>query len=591
MADSLEDILKRSPLTQKQRADLWDAYEGAGSEDELASALEKFQAPKEVKARLWDLKASSAPAAPERARTKVPDTPSMQPGAGQDQRGTAGHVLSDAGTAIVGGAGMVGDVVKGAAGLVKSAATYGMPRFDQNESMVDYVSRLATENPGVQMAKAHAQGVGDRVSAASAAADRGDASEATYQRAQAAMSVLPGYDALAKAGERAVGMADGQASVLEADPAAAGELAAQALLAKTPAVAGKAGSAVVRGTAKIARDTSEFLARSAIKPLVSSMKRAAGASATGVEAQANKMVRFIIDNKIATPEKAAKIIQESERELQRVLSLKNAPTDAATRADRYLGIMKKNASKAGLAEDQVASLDNAMKELVRGPMGEDVAQMVSKPSAILDSAGKPVMTQVEETVRKLRDEVPAKEALESARSSSKWQTRRAWGEQKGANTEAAKAVERAQRDAVKAAVPEAAPILRRQGQAIQAKEAMDRMAFREANREPAGLGAQVTMAAGAAAGAGAGAGVMAMALEVIRSGKLRGSFALDRLSKTLQNAVANNNPQQAALVLSKLGVTVAPRDLRPVAVSSRSPLPRAAEAEDEENNGPQVATR
>ena len=47
----------------------------------------------------------------------------------------------------------------------------------------------------------------------------------------------------------------------------------------------------------------------------------------------------------------------------------------------------------------------------------------------------------------LRTDVMADEALESARASSKWTTRKQWGEQKGTRIEAGKAVERAQRDA------------------------------------------------------------------------------------------------------------------------------------------------
>lgn len=58
MPDSLESILKRSPLTNTQRADLWDAFNGATNEADLAAKLEASPVPKQVKASLWDLKAS-----------------------------------------------------------------------------------------------------------------------------------------------------------------------------------------------------------------------------------------------------------------------------------------------------------------------------------------------------------------------------------------------------------------------------------------------------------------------------------------------------------------------------------------------------
>lgn len=55
MAD-LETVLKQSPLTPKQRADLWDLYQNAPDRDALTAALGGVNIPKEVKAKLWDLK-------------------------------------------------------------------------------------------------------------------------------------------------------------------------------------------------------------------------------------------------------------------------------------------------------------------------------------------------------------------------------------------------------------------------------------------------------------------------------------------------------------------------------------------------------
>lgn len=63
MGDTVEALLRRSPLTQAQRADLWDAYNGAQDQDGLAAALKPLRVPNEIKAGLWDMK--SAPAAPE----------------------------------------------------------------------------------------------------------------------------------------------------------------------------------------------------------------------------------------------------------------------------------------------------------------------------------------------------------------------------------------------------------------------------------------------------------------------------------------------------------------------------------------------
>lgn len=74
MADPLEAYLRRSPLTQRQRADLWDAYNGAADQDSLAAALQAIQVPKEVKAGLWDMKAGMAAAPRSRALPQLPGT-------------------------------------------------------------------------------------------------------------------------------------------------------------------------------------------------------------------------------------------------------------------------------------------------------------------------------------------------------------------------------------------------------------------------------------------------------------------------------------------------------------------------------------
>ena len=70
--------------------------------------------------------------------------------------------------------------------------------------------------------------------------------------------------------------------------------------------------------------------QAAIKPTVTALKRISGGG--GLDAKARTLIRFIIDNRLTTPEKARTLFEDTERELQRVLSAQNAPTDAATRA-------------------------------------------------------------------------------------------------------------------------------------------------------------------------------------------------------------------------------------------------------------------
>ncbi|MGC4084435.1 MAG: hypothetical protein QM736_20550 [Vicinamibacterales bacterium] len=104
-------------------------------------------------------------------------------------------------------------------------------------------------------------------------------------------------------------------------------------------------------------------------------------------------------------------------------------------------------------------------------MGRDVVTATTsmQPSAILGPNGQPYMVPVvsHQTTRALRPSVPADEALESARASSRWSTSRTWGERKGATTEATKKVEEAQRDAVKEAVPASQPFFARSAKGIR----------------------------------------------------------------------------------------------------------------------------
>ncbi|HEX6038865.1 hypothetical protein [Longimicrobium sp.] len=107
MSPDLEAVLRRSPLTNQQRAELWDAFEGSADQDELAGRLEGLQIPKQVKADLWDMKgAGSAPA------------PAPAPSAGQRVAGAVDRVLDaneDFGIGIAKGVGS--SVVEGIQGV------------------------------------------------------------------------------------------------------------------------------------------------------------------------------------------------------------------------------------------------------------------------------------------------------------------------------------------------------------------------------------------------------------------------------------------------------------------------------------------
>lgn len=59
-ADPVSDYLKRTATTPSTRAALWDAFDQSTDADDLAARLGSIQAPKDIKAQLWDLKSGGA---------------------------------------------------------------------------------------------------------------------------------------------------------------------------------------------------------------------------------------------------------------------------------------------------------------------------------------------------------------------------------------------------------------------------------------------------------------------------------------------------------------------------------------------------
>lgn len=321
---------------------------------------------------------------------------------------------------------------------------------------------------------------------------------------------------------------------------------AGAMSAAIPIV-GAAGSAI----ANASKGAASRFVRAAIKPTVTEMKQTAGASQIGIDKVADRLAQFIIDKRITTPERAQAIINEAENEIQMLVGA--TPTDAATRSARYLKALERSAAKQGLGADDVATLRGAARELVEGPMGQNVVTSTTtmQPSKILNPQGQPVMVPVvsHQTTRALRPTVPADEALESARSSSRWSTRKAWGEQKGSSTEASKGVERAQRDAVKAAIPETKPIFKDYSKAIKARDVLSRMNFRQNNRDVVGMPTQIIAGQELLKGR---VPFMAMASNWLRDNQLKAGIWADKLG----SAIKNNDVQTVSNILGRFGVTL-----------------------------------
>ena len=314
------------------------------------------------------------------------------------------------------------------------------------------------------------------------------------------------------------------------------------------------GAGAVRRTGAAISAKAEPLVRAAVKPTVASLRRITGQG--GMDAKANALVRFIIDNRLTSADKARSLFQRTEHELQRVLNVKNAPTDEPTRVLRYLDALERSAAQQRLPAQDVAAIRNAAAELVEGSLGKDVIQMVAKPhQTLVDQFGKPIMVLVPETTRVMRATTQADEAMGAARASGRWSTRKSWGELKGTDKEIKKTVERAGRDAVKTALPETRQLLRTEGQSLQSAEVLERMAARTGNRDAASLPAHVIAAGEIASGR---VPVLAFAANWLRNNQMKAGIWAEVLGK----AIEKGNAPLVADILKKIGVGSASQMMR-----------------------------
>ncbi len=87
VVDPVADVLTKSKLPDPVRAQVWDMYQAAANEDDLAAKLKGMPLPDSVKADLWDLKYG----------TKTPPPPPTAPV--PDQSSSGGVLLGAAGKA------------------------------------------------------------------------------------------------------------------------------------------------------------------------------------------------------------------------------------------------------------------------------------------------------------------------------------------------------------------------------------------------------------------------------------------------------------------------------------------------------------
>jgi hypothetical protein len=298
------------------------------------------------------------------------------------------------------------------------------------------------------------------------------------------------------------------------------------------------GRALARVGRHLSQTTAPNLVRAALKPTIAALRKVTGQG--GTDAKANALVRFLLDNNITTPEQARNLLVSAGKEIDALVGgvwAKGAyvpsgaggtSTNAAIRAKRYLEALRRNAATQGLPEADVAMITRKIEELLRGPMGVD---------------------RLFSATRAPRSSVPAAEALGSARAGSRWQRNKNWNEMGSAEQEAHKAVERAQRDAVKAALPETRRPFHLQSRAIESIDVLDRFAQRTRNRDVIGLPAYVVGAGELASGK---LPVLAVLTNMLRNGQ----FPLGRMAHRVGKILAQSDATAAADLLKRLGVAI-----------------------------------
>lgn len=289
------------------------------------------------------------------------------------------------------------------------------------------------------------------------------------------------------------------------------------------------------------------LVRAGLKPLVSELKRVPGASRTGVNAEADRMAQFALDHRLTGPEQAADLVTDLEGRIAQAVQGSTATVNGPQRAWANLDALAQDATSSA----DVAAIRRAQEELLHGTgrIGRETA--IDQPVAGAAPGGTAPQTfawpgtAAAPTQRVLRTDMSPAEALDLARASGRWNTNKQWGELKGADTEAAKRIESGLRDSVRDAVPEAAPLLQQQGQAIRIRGAMDRMALREGNRNAVSLEGAIGMASPAVKG-----NLFGVAAHWLRNNQVRAGIYADDLSR----AIANQDAQAVTKIMGMIGV-------------------------------------
>ncbi len=337
-------------------------------------------------------------------------------------------------------------------------------------------------------------------------------------------------------------------------------LDAQPLLGKTP------GRLVAGGLRKAGAATEALapqMVQAALKPTVAQLRSQAGAAWTGLQGQAEKVVDMALRNRFTSSRQAERAIKNAESQIQAgVKTDPNAnfqPLLNPNVVPKSLNVLEQKARWQMAPADDVAMIRGKADDILQGPLGQNVPKLETVPGLpqqVFGPTGHQVVpaTRMGNT-RQWAANITPEKLLKILRATSKWETRKQFGEFKGAEMEAMKAAELAGRRDLGSMVPSLKPALTKQHEALTLYPLLDRMALRTANRDMVGLPAWV-MAAGSG---GSGKGILlGLIAEGFRRGQLRGGFAAQDIGRLMGRSAgaagqATTPAMQAALLAQLLG--------------------------------------
>lgn len=298
------------------------------------------------------------------------------------------------------------------------------------------------------------------------------------------------------------------------------------------------------------------LVRSALKPVLSEVRRRAGIEGVTPNAVANRQAKFIIDHQLSTPEQAAALAKSSGRQVDDAIAAAESNPDVspvldtANRIPRYLNAMLRRVERQITPGRDRSAIQNLGREVVEdSPLSQRVASTTRPspnptPQPGLNSRplGAPSTPEPGARPRALRANIKPSEGAEIVRSKSFYDK-----DASGASIAGGKAVERAVRDSIKETVPASREPLMTQGRAMDAERLLDRAAWRDGNRDsmPGGMGA--------IAGIANGRPLLGLIMQALKEGQLTAGLAAPGAGQSMQRiAPAVSHGDQSVRLLQML---------------------------------------